>query len=176
MGVVICDVHGRRSNAHVSPAVARAVRENQHWLKEDLCDCLDAWLSAHGIENEYTAEEQRFLRMASALANTMRPRLERSVLAIHEAAASAAGAVRYLGWAPERGCPFTAYAGSSGQLALRIEVRDRGDHLTAAVVVAPNGASVPEPLRIDFEEDALGESGLQRVAAWADDVARALHA
>lgn len=126
-----------------------------------LCsECLADWLRVCGVDNSYSLAELRFVRLEEMFERELRPRLEPSLDA--------------LGWGSKsfltrRGYPFTAETESA-----RVEVRDLGDHLVAAVARAPAGAAFPGALRIDLVDGDLEADGLAAAAAWADAVARAL--
>jgi hypothetical protein len=135
--------------------------------------CFNAWLAENGIDNAHSPDELRFVRIAEALENAMRPTLEARFTTMMNALVSWEGPSG-MGFSTLRGRPFTAYVSSHIGRVVSLAVHDRGDHLVASIEVFPEGVVMPEALQVALVSAELDESALAALAAWSDAVAEAL--
>lgn len=136
-------------------------------------ECFNAWLAENGIDNAYSPDELRFVRIAEALENAMRPTLEARFTTMMNALVSWEGPSG-MGFSTLRGRPFTAYVSSHIGRVVSLAVHDREDHLVASIEVFPEGVVMPEALQVALVSAELDESALAALAAWSDAVAEAL--
>jgi hypothetical protein len=141
-------------------------------------ECLVAWLRGNGIDGSYSTEEQRFLRLAARLCESLRPRLEPTLQRISNMVFSRAR--EPTGWGfPSRKCrPFIAYTGNRTVGSVVVEVHDHASSLvgtvksTLAFCAIPAGFASTTPIALEKEE--LSETGVASLVAWISDVDRFL--